>query len=95
MSRTFEHLLGRTLHAGIVVSTSLLALGLLLALTTPGAPADLLLHAGLLVLMATPMARVLLSCAEYVRQRDWLFAASALGVLIVLAVTIWQACLNA
>ena len=91
MSTPFERILGRTLRAGIVVSTSLLGLGLLLLLSRPGLPADLLLHAGLLVLMGTPMARVLLSCAEYVRQRDWFFAANAFVVLVVLAVTIWQA----
>lgn len=91
MSTPFEHLLGRTLHVGIVASTGLLASGLLLALATPGRAADLLLQAGLLVLMATPMARVLLSCVEYLRQRDWFFAANAFGVLVVLAITIWQA----
>lgn len=91
MSTPFEHALGRTLHAGIVVSTTLLALGLLLVLAAPGRAADLLLQAGLLVLMGTPMARVLLSCIEFVRQRDWFFAANAFGVLVVLAITIWQA----
>jgi uncharacterized membrane protein len=91
MNTPFERALGRTLRAGIVVSTMLLASGLLFALAAPGRPADLLLQAGLLVLMGTPMARVLLSCVEYVRQRDWFFAANAFGVLVVLAVTIWQA----
>jgi hypothetical protein len=41
--------------------------------------------------MGTPMARVLISCAEYVRERDWFFAFNAFGVLVVLAVTIWHA----
>lgn len=91
MSRSFERVLGRTLRLGIVVSTALLATGLLLAMTWPGTLANGLLHAGLLVLMGTPMTRVLLSCAEYVRQRDWFFATSAFGVLVVLAVTIWHA----
>lgn len=91
MSGSFERVLGRTLRLGIIVSTALLAAGLLLAMTWPGALADGLLQAGLLVLMGTPMARVLLSCAEYVRQRDWFFAVNAFGVLVVLAVTIWQA----
>lgn len=90
-STTFEKLLGRTLGIGVTVSTSLLAIGLMLSLVTPGRSADLLLDAGLLLLMATPMARVLLSCAEYVRERDWFFAVNALGVLVVLAVTVWTA----
>ncbi|MGI8672825.1 MAG: DUF1634 domain-containing protein [Luteitalea sp.] len=41
--------------------------------------------------MATPVARVVLSCAEYVRRRDWFFAASSLGVLAVLGATVWIA----
>jgi uncharacterized membrane protein len=89
--RTFELLLGRTLGIGVLVSTVLLALGLVLSLVSPGALASRLLDAGLLLLMATPMARVLLSCAEYVRERDWFFAVNAFGVLVVLAVTVWTA----
>lgn len=88
---TFESLLARTLRAGVAVSTGLLAAGLCLALASPGIVATMLLQTGLIVLMATPMARVLISCAEYVRQRDWFFAVNAFGVLIVLAVTIWHA----
>jgi len=91
MSTRFEHLLGRTLRVGIIVSTGLLAVGLILTLAASGTAGALLLQGGLLVLMATPMARVLLSCLEYLRQRDWFFAANAFGVLVVLAVTIWQA----
>jgi uncharacterized membrane protein len=87
----FERLLGRTLRAGVTVATGMLAAGLVLTLAAPGPAADLLLHGGLLVLMGTPMARVLISCAEYVRQRDWFFAVNAFGVLVVLAVTIWHA----
>jgi uncharacterized membrane protein len=87
----FETLLGRTLRLGVAFSTALLAAGLILALTSPGPLADLLLQGGLVVLMGTPMARVLISCAEYVRQRDWFFALNAFGVVIVLAITIWHA----
>ena len=88
---TFETVLARTLRTGVMVSTGLLAAGLCLALARPGPAANLLLQTGLIVLMGTPMARVLISCAEYVRERDWFFAVNAFGVLIVLAVTIWRA----
>jgi uncharacterized membrane protein len=90
MSR-IETLLGRTLRVGVTVSTILLAIGLVLALAWPGPVAAVLLQGGLLVLMGTPMARVLLTCFEYVRERDWFFAFNAFGVVIVLAITIWQA----
>lgn len=91
MSTSFEVLLGRTLGIGVAISTALLAFGLVLQLTAGGAVASALLQAGLLVLMGTPMARVLLSCLEYIRQRDWFFAVSGLAVLVVLGITVWQA----
>ena len=91
MSSRVEVLLGRTLGIGVTVSTALLAIGLVMTLTVGGAIAAGLLHAGLLVLMGTPMTRVLISCVEYIRERDWFFAISGLAVLLVLAVTVWQA----
>jgi len=91
MSTSFEVLLGRTLGIGVAISTALLALGLVLQLSVGGPVASMLLQAGLLVLMGTPMARVLLSCLEYIRQRDWFFAVSGLAVLVVLGITVWQA----
>ena len=91
-TNSFETLLGRTLWLGVAVSTTLLATGLALFLLSPGRAADLLLDAGLIVLMGTPMMRVVLSCAEYIRERDWFFALSAFGVLVVLAITIYTAC---
>jgi uncharacterized membrane protein len=86
-----ERILGRTLGVGVTVATALLAMGLALALASPGHAADVLLQAGLVVLMGTPMARVLITCVEYVRERDWFFAVNALGVLVVLGITIWEA----
>ncbi len=50
-----------------------------------------MLNAGLLVLMATPMLRVLLSVVEYVRMGDWFFASTTLAVIAELSVTVWSA----
>ncbi|HTV03166.1 MAG TPA: DUF1634 domain-containing protein [Luteitalea sp.] len=91
MSSRVEVLLGRTLGIGVAVSTVLLAIGLVMTLTVGGPVAGGLLNAGLLVLMGTPMTRVLISCVEYIRERDWFFAISGIAVLLVLAVTVWQA----
>jgi uncharacterized membrane protein len=38
--------------------------------------------------MATPVLRVFVSLAEYVRIRDWLFVATTLVVLVELTVTV-------
>ena len=88
---SFERLLGHTLAAGVTISTALLAVGLFLSLSSPGSSADGLLNAGILVLMVTPVTRVVLSSAEFVRERDWFFAVIAICVLGVLAMTFWTA----
>jgi uncharacterized membrane protein len=80
-----ERWLGKILTAGVLASTGLLAAGLLLQLlgVEPGA-ASALTQAGLIVLMATPVARVVASVVEYVLERDWLFAMLTTTVLIIL-----------
>jgi len=87
-----ETRLGRLLVTGVLLSAAALGLGLLIWLFSPSAPAaDLLLRIGLYVLMATPILRVLVSVAEYVRMRDWFFVATTLAVLTVLGFTIFYA----
>lgn len=83
-----ERHLGRVLIAGVIASSIALAAGLALFLVSPGALSGRLLATGLIVLMATPMLRVVVSVAEYVRMRDWLFVATTLVVLAELAVTV-------
>jgi uncharacterized membrane protein len=83
---------GRLFVAGVTISAASLAIGLAFFLVSPDAPATSgFLSAGLLVLMATPMLRVLLSVVEYVRMRDWLFAATTLAVVAELSVTLFSA----
>jgi uncharacterized membrane protein len=82
-----ERLLGRVLVTGVVLSASILAAGIVFTLTGwPAAP--VLLRIGLIVLMATPILRVVVSVAEYVRLRDWFFSATALAVLLVLLTSV-------
>jgi uncharacterized membrane protein len=80
-----ERWLGKILTAGVLASTGLLAAGLLLQLlgAVPGAAAGLT-NAGLIVLMATPVARVVASVVEYTLERDWLFAMLTTTVLLIL-----------
>ena len=87
----FERVLGRLLGIGIGLSTALLGLGLVLTIFMPGEAAAYLLNAGLLVLMGTPATRVVLACGEFVRTREWFFALASIGVLCVLAMTVWVA----
>jgi uncharacterized membrane protein len=95
LSRLEEHL-GRLLLGGVISAAALLAVGLVLWLS--GAwprGADSILTAGLFVLMATPIMRVIVSLAEYARMRDWFFVATTLTVLLVLLVTVTVALMRA
>ena len=77
---------GRLFSVGVALSALLLAIGLALDLFAPGPLSAKLLNAGLLVLMATPMLRVLLSVVEYVRMGDWFFAGITIAVVAELSV---------
>jgi len=77
--------LGRLLRSGVLLATVCLAAGLILTLRSgdTGA-AHLLLTAGLVVLMLTPLARVVASFLTYVRLGDWFFASTTAMVIAVL-----------
>jgi len=80
-----ERTIGRVLLTGAVASAVLLAAGLAWKFAAPASPvSDLLLSAGLIVLMATPVARVVVSVVEFAMARDWLFTAITSAVLVVL-----------
>jgi uncharacterized membrane protein len=84
---------GRLLAAGVNLSAICLGLGLILtyadyALGPEPATPHVLLHAGIVLLMATPLVRVLVSLAGEIRQRNWFFVWITLAVLGVLAATL-------
>jgi uncharacterized membrane protein len=79
-----ERLIGIVLRAGVVISSTCLTVGLILYLATGGPLAAFLLNAGIVVLLATPLARVVVSTVQYVSQRDWPFAALTFIVLLEL-----------
>jgi uncharacterized membrane protein len=80
-----EQLVGGVLRAGVMASSICLAAGLGVTLVG-GAPAlaNALLQTGIVVLLATPVARVLVSIVEYAQQRDWRFTLLTLVVLVEL-----------
>jgi hypothetical protein len=83
-----ETRLGRLFVAGLALSASALAIGLVVYLLLPNSPAALLLlTSGLVILMATPLLRVLVSIIEYVRLGDWFFVTTTVVVLVELSVT--------
>jgi uncharacterized membrane protein len=79
-----ERIIGYVLRVGVATSTVSLAVGLLLSFLGAAA-ATLFLQIGIVALLATPVARVCVSIAEYVADRDWTFALMTLIVLAELA----------
>jgi uncharacterized membrane protein len=88
LSRLERHL-GRVFVAGLTLSAAALAAGLLLFLFAPEtALAPILLNTGLVILMATPMLRVIVSVIEYVNMEDWFYVYLTVAVVLELSVTI-------
>ena len=88
-SERLEETIGRVLRVGVTTSSVCLAIGLALYLATSlGRAAQLLLNAGLIVLMATPVGRVVISIAEYVVERDWVFVLLTSIVLLELLASV-------
>ena len=84
-SYRMERVVGIVLRSGVIASSACLTVGLILSLAMGGgAIAAFLLNAGILILLSTPVARVVVSTAEYVSERDWPFAALTGIVLLEL-----------
>ena len=79
-----ERVIGLVLRGGVVVSSVCLSAGLVLSLAGVEPAASLLLNAGIIVLLATPVSRVVVSTVEYVIERDWPFATLTFVVLLEL-----------
>ena len=76
---------GRLLEAGVTLATVCLSVGLILWFVTGGGrAANVTLTIGLVVLMMTPLARVLASLVAYARLRDWFFVGTTVLVFLVL-----------
>ena len=84
-----EEAVGRVLGLGIGATTVCLISGLALMLTNAGGRfATALLTSGMVILMATPAARVVVSIVDYARERDWMFFVLTLVVLLELAASV-------
>jgi uncharacterized membrane protein len=83
-SDRLERIIGVVLRAGVTISSICLAAGLIMTLVENAAAADLLLRAGVIILLATPVARVLISIVEYAREHDWTFVVLTAIVLMEL-----------
>jgi uncharacterized membrane protein len=81
-----ETMIGEVLRFGTITSSTMFAVGLFITvLGYQPMVAQLLLGTGLIILLATPPARVVVSVIEYIREGDWTFVVLTLIVLMALA----------
>ena len=80
-----ELVLARLLRIGSLVAAALLATGILAMVLGRTDFAPGLINAGLLVLLCTPVMRVLVAGLIFIREKDWHFALFSLVVLCALA----------
>ena len=74
------------------LSTALMAIGVVALWLYPRSWwAAAVVYAGLVVLMLTPVTRVVVACIRYARADDRLSAVLTLGILGVLALSGWMA----
>ena len=84
-----EEFLGRLLGIGVKASSLCLAAGLLLTFAGGNQTvARALLTVGIVVLLATPVARVGASTVGYASRRDWLFVTLTFIVLLQLLASV-------
>ena len=87
-----ETRLEAVLKGALLASTLCLAAGLGLWLFRGGSEADAaLLRTGLLLLMSTPVLRVVISAAEAIRVRDWFHLGTIATVAAFLGLTLTYA----
>jgi len=80
-----EGVLARLLRIGSILSAALLSLGIGWMLFSHAAHGRGLILAGLIVLVLTPVMRVVVAALVFARERDWLYVAFCVLVLGALA----------
>jgi uncharacterized membrane protein len=83
-----ERIIGTVLRVGVNTSTVCLACGVALFFLSGSPIASILLQAGIVILFATPVARVVVSIVQYAGERDWTFTTLTAIVLVELLASV-------
>lgn len=80
----------------VLLFSAAFAIGLGIYFVSPGSVAAWsALHAGLLLLIASPVARMTIATAERIRRRDWTFVMMVGAIALELAIVVWRAAAKA
>ena len=86
-----ERLIGLVLKIGVTTSTTCLALGAFLDVVGAPGIGHSFMTVGFVVLLGTPVSRVVISLLEYAMERDWVFVALTFVVFLELASSLFVA----
>lgn len=84
-----ELVLARLLRIGSIIAAALLGIGICSMVLGQTVLAPRLINAGLLVLLGTPVMRVVVAAVIFVKEKDWHFAFFSLVVLLAVAAGIF------
>jgi uncharacterized membrane protein len=80
----FDRVVAFVLRVGAFGCFFIMLTGLLAGLFVPGRIPQEIERAGVLLMLATPVVRVLVAGVLFLRERDWKFGAISFGVLTIL-----------
>ena len=86
-SAATDHILALTLKAGAYTSFALILAGVFLTALFPSATT--LAKAGVVVLLATPVLRIVVAGIQFLRERDLKYALVSFGVLSIVVLAYW------
>jgi uncharacterized membrane protein len=80
----FDRVVAMVLRVGAFTCFFVMLTGLLLGLFVHGSIPENIERAGVLLMLATPVVRVLVAGILFVREKDWKYGAISFGVLTIL-----------
>ena len=80
----FDRAVALVLRIGAFGCFLIMLAGLMFGLLTPGRIPLGIERAGVLLMLATPVVRVIVACFLFFREKDWRYGWVSLGVLVIL-----------
>ena len=80
----FDRIVALVLRVGAFGCFLIMLAGLLIAIFVPGRIPTEIERSGVLLMLATPVVRVLVACFLFFCEKDWKYGAISLGVLTIL-----------
>jgi uncharacterized membrane protein len=80
----FDRVVSRVLMLGAFIGFAVMLSGVVLGMFSNSSWTRPIETLGVVVMLATPVVRVLVVCILFLREKDWRYTAISLGVLVIL-----------